>query len=172
MLFASFSSFAYYTLKIFMNICKYLLFLMVFWLAALFFMHSLNSLYIENIFWIERDKPLYMWWTIARVLMNVALISSISLSLIWSIVVIVRENIYLEWRKYILWIFLYGIFWILLLPYVVVMENKESKYRWFRLTFYFYTMLFIVNFSWFISWILSDLWTIALETYRGTITSI
>jgi len=172
MLFSSFSSFAYYTLKIFMNICKYLVIWTIFWLAGLFFAHYVSPIYIENIFWIERDKPLYMWWTIARVLMNTIVTIGFFSSLIWVIVTIITEKIYLEWKKYILWFFLYVIFWILLLPYVVVMENKEIKYRWFRIVFYFYTMLLIVNFSWFISWILSDLWIIAIGMYKWAVESM
>ena len=172
MLFTSFSSFAYYTLKIFMNVCKYWLILMIFGIACLFFVHYVSPIYIENIFWIEWDRPLYMWWTIARVLMNIILTIGFFSSLIWVIITIITEKIYLEWKRYILWLFLYVVFWILLLPYVAVMENKEIKYRWFRIAFYFYTMLLIVNFSWFISWILSDLWIIGIGIYKWLIESM
>ena len=167
-----FNSFAYYTLKIFMNICKYLLFLIVFWLAVLFILSYINPLYIENIFWIGRDKSLYVWWGVFRIIMNFILLIPFILSLIWAIVTIITQGMYLEWRKYILWIIIYGVFWVLLLPYIAVMEQKEIRYRRFRLSFYFYTMIVITNLSWFIWAMVWDLWIIVLGIYRGVMESM
>lgn len=167
-IFESLDSFFYCFLKLIMWLLKYILILVILVVAGFIFLGVVNKIWLESFAWINREIKARTWWNILKNILIIISIIPFVITIIFSILSIIKNKLYLQRKKYIGRLIAFIFIWpIILLPIIIIGEDKKPEYRRYRLTLYFYSILIFIQASRFIWAALWDILTILVTVFTS-----